>query len=125
MTSSSSSRVVTLDFDEFASASLEEQAARGRLTTDDLVRMAASYFLADLGKERPARRVPRFIVHAAPVRRREFRVELPKRDWDALADEADEQAVPLARLLEHAVLYYLADLASGRVAARIVENSTG
>jgi hypothetical protein len=124
MTSPSTSRAVTLAFDEFARTSLEEQVKRDGLSTSDLVRMAASYYLADLPAERLARRLPRFVVHAAPVRPLEVRFELAVRDWDALEQEAIRQAVPLARLLEHAVLYYLADLASGRVAARIVENST-
>jgi hypothetical protein len=121
----SSNRAVTLAFDEFARASLEEQAGSDGLRTDDLVRMAVTYYLGDLSAGRFVRRVPRFAAHAAPVRRLEVRVELPAGDWKALDGEAIRQAVPVARLIEHAVIYYLADLESGRVAARIVENSTG
>jgi hypothetical protein len=37
----------------------------------------------------------------------------------ALASEADEQGVSTEQLLSHALLYYLADLYSGRLASRL------
>jgi hypothetical protein len=40
--------------------------------------------------------------------------------WRALSEEAERQAVPLEELVAHAALYYLADLHSGRLAARVL-----
>jgi hypothetical protein len=46
-------------------------------------------------------------------------IELSDFAWTALSTEAERQDVPLEDLLTHAALYYLADLDSGRVAARV------
>jgi hypothetical protein len=46
-------------------------------------------------------------------------IELSDFAWSALTKEAERQEVPLEDLLAHAALYYLADLDSGRVAARV------
>ena len=40
--------------------------------------------------------------------------------WSVLSEEADRQGVPLEELLAHAAMYYLADLDSGRIAAKVV-----
>jgi hypothetical protein len=46
-------------------------------------------------------------------------IQLSDFAWEALSKEAARQEVPLEDLLIHAALYYLADLDSGRVAARV------
>jgi hypothetical protein len=43
--------------------------------------------------------------------------------WSALREEAERQGVTLEELLEHAALYYLSDLDSGRVAAKILRRA--
>ena len=42
--------------------------------------------------------------------------------WQRFKAEAEAQDVPVERLLEHAALYFVADLNSGRVTARILED---
>src|SRR4051794_5862605 len=108
----SSSHAVRLVLDEFSRVSLEDEAERQLLSPADVVRIAASYYLAELPSERLARRVPPFAAILATRRRPELLVELDPPDRDALELEAVRQALPLARLLEHALLYYLADLGS-------------
>jgi len=39
--------------------------------------------------------------------------------WEAISDESDELGVPVDQLIAFAVLYYLADIDSGRIARRI------
>jgi hypothetical protein len=43
--------------------------------------------------------------------------------WTALQEEAERQGVSIEELLEHAALYYLSDLDSGRVAAKILKRA--
>jgi hypothetical protein len=46
-------------------------------------------------------------------------VRLDDATWQALHDEAERQAVSPAELTRHALLYFLADVDSGRVGERL------
>ena len=111
-------RSLKLALDDFGRATLEGEAARYSVEPGELVSHAVDYYLADRDSGRPALRVPRFerSATAAPL---ELDVELDARAWDEAEAEATRQRVPLERLLEHAVMYLVADLDSGDVAARI------
>jgi hypothetical protein len=80
------------------------------------------YFLAERGRGRSALKVPRFAREASGAEQVELAVALEEADWRALEDEAAKQRVALERLLVHAVLLLIADLDSGRVAVRIMED---
>ncbi len=117
-------RTFTLRFDEFGWQSLESVARRDRETLDDLLSRAAAYFDA----ERPASRAAMLAPGFKPGERgmeREIRLEVNRDCWKGLEDEAGRQGVPLERLLEHAALFYLADIDSGRVAERILGRAGG
>ncbi|HEY1276642.1 MAG TPA: hypothetical protein VGF25_17155 [Thermoleophilaceae bacterium] len=113
---------MTLELDEFGLATLEAEARRHSLSPDQLVGHAARYYLADRGSGRPAHRVPRF-----PRRRNESTVDvdldLEGGTWRELDEESERQGVPVERLLEHAALYLIADLDSGRVAGKLVSST--
>jgi hypothetical protein len=120
--STSATRNLTLALDEFGRTSLEGQARALDVPAAAIVSQAALYFLAELGRERAATKVPRFAREAAPGGERlELTVALDPTDWRALEREAELQHVTLERLLVHAALLLLADLDSGRVAVRILE----
>jgi hypothetical protein len=51
---------------------------------------------------------------------RRLGLDLDAFGWEALEEEARRQGVTVERLVEHAALYYLADLDSGRVAKRVL-----
>jgi hypothetical protein len=55
------------------------------------------------------------LVHQTTITLSEFA-------WSALTDEAERQAIPIEELLVHAAMYYLADLDSGRPAARVLRH---
>lgn len=55
--------------------------------------------------------------------KRRLTLELDDFGYEALREEAARQGVPLEELLAHAVMYYLADLDSGRIAARVLRSS--
>jgi hypothetical protein len=46
-------------------------------------------------------------------------VSLTDFGWSTVADEAERQGVSIEELLAHAAMYYLADLDSGRLGARV------
>jgi hypothetical protein len=115
-------REVTLSLEQFGHTALEARAVDFDVPVSALVRQAALYYLAVRGSERTALRIPRFAREAQGEHRMELEVELDEADWSALEVEAVHQRVPIERLLEHAVLLFLADIDSGRVAARILDD---
>ncbi|MDX6588490.1 MAG: hypothetical protein QOI31_2963, partial [Solirubrobacterales bacterium] len=48
-------------------------------------------------------------------------ITLDQETWRVVVQEAERQQVSAEGLVEHAVLYFLADLDSGRVAGRLDE----
>ena len=93
----------------FTRSTLEERARRHRSGLDVLVREALRYYLADRDRGRASRRLPAFAT-SRDGRAAEIELALTKREWETVAAEARVQGVDPQRLLEHAVLYYLADL---------------
>jgi hypothetical protein len=117
------SRSLTLEMDEFGLEAFTELAERQGGSASRVARMAAQYYLGDSDDERPAWRVPSFAHEVEPERRRAgVRVELDDATWDALVQEARRQGVDVGVLAVHAVLYFIADVDSGRVARRMGES---
>lgn len=114
-------RSMTLGLGGFGRATLEEQAQRYALTTEELVSRAAEYYLADRGEQRAAWRVPRFRREAGAPGDVELELDLDPEVWEELRQESERQGVPVERVVEHAALYLVADLESGRVAPRLFE----
>jgi hypothetical protein len=114
------SRTVNLHFGEFSHASLGQWCERRGIGPAAFLSQAALYYLADRKSGRAEWPYPRF-RRSSPLGASEVTVELKERVVQAAESEAERQSVSLDRLLEHAALYYLADLASGRVAARLAE----
>jgi hypothetical protein len=108
-------RDVTLQVDDFGQHALERFTRRSESSMANAVRMASIYYLNDRDSRRPAWRVPDLAGESQPSRR--LRIELDDATWAALSAEADRQGVPTDLLALHALLYYLADIDSGRVAA--------
>jgi hypothetical protein len=113
-------RDVTLHVDDFGQHALERFTRRGEGSMARAVRMASIYYLNDRDAARPAWRVPRLEGDSQPSRR--LRIELDDATWAALSEEADRQGVPTDLLALHALLYYLADIDSGRV-AKLLEDA--
>jgi hypothetical protein len=116
-------RSVTLELDEFGRESLAAQAGRQRESLSRLLREAALYYVSDLRADRRAARIPRFARREAPripVAELSLSLDLDDATWQALEEEAARQQVSVEALLEHAALYYLADLSSGRTPRRIL-----
>jgi hypothetical protein len=110
-------RDVTLQVDDFGQHALERFTRHSEGSMANAVRMASIYYLNDRDSRRPAWRVPHLAGESQPSQR--LRIELDEATWAALSVEADRQGVPTDLLALHALLYYLADIDSGRVAAMI------
>jgi hypothetical protein len=114
------SRELTLDMDAFGVQAFTELAEREGGSTSRALRMAAHYYLGDSENERPVWRVPDCPDGAkSDSRPAGVRVEVDEATWNALVHEARRQRVEPGALASHAVLYFIADLDSGRVAQRI------
>jgi hypothetical protein len=61
----------------------------------------------------------RAAVEAAASIVHRINLELTDFAWSALSAEAEKQGVSVEELVQHAAMYYLADLDSGRVAAQV------
>jgi predicted DNA-binding ribbon-helix-helix protein len=107
-------REVTLHLDEFGQRAFERLTMHRKGSADAAVRTACLYYLADRDSGRPTWRAPRFAPE--PPLGSPLHVQLDDATWDALAEEAREQAVTVEQLALHAVVYFLADLDSGRLA---------
>ena len=110
------SKDVTLNLDDFGRHALQRLAREGNGSITASVRTALLYYLADRDAGRPAS-VPRFTAERQAGHSES--VAIDDETWDALSDESERQAVSVERLIEHAVMYFLADVDSGRVAGRL------
>ena len=116
-------RSVTLELDEFGRDSLTAQAGRQGESLSTLLGEAALYYVADLRADRRAARIPRFARRPPsriPAAELSLSLDLDDVTWQALEEEATRQQVSMHALLEHAALYYLADLSSGRATRRML-----
>jgi hypothetical protein len=109
---------VRLELDDFGKQALEAQVRSGS-SRDAFIRTAARYYLADRGSGRVSWQPPRYLRRGARSAPAVTVVELDEETMEALEEEARRHSLPAARLAEHALLYYLADLDSGRAAARV------
>ena len=110
-------KALTFQLDEFGRGALEEFVRRGRDSQSSAVRTASLYYLADRDGGRPAWLVPPCATASAEGS--DLTVRLDVATWQALHEEAERQEVSAADLTRHAVLYFLADVDSGRVGQRL------
>jgi hypothetical protein len=109
---------VRLELDDFGREALEAHVRSGS-TRDAVIRTAARYYLADRDSGRVAWRPPRFARRDDPPAGAVTDVHLDEDTMEALKEEARRQRIAAPRLAEHALLYFLADLDSGRAALRL------
>jgi hypothetical protein len=112
-------RSVAVPLEGFARDCAQRCAQQHGLSLPDLLALAAGYYLDEAGSSRPALAPPRGLRLAAHREASEYELELPAAQWAALESLAGERGMELGALLEHAVLLLVADLDSGRVAARV------
>jgi hypothetical protein len=88
---------------------------------DDVLR-AVRFYLDDKRSGVPGWAYPDFLREKHPGAEIEFELSIDSSLWRALKEEAKRQSVSVPQLLEHAALYYAAELDAGRVTERILED---
>ena len=102
----------------FGAEILDSEGRRQERPVDELVEDAVLHLLAESRSSRIATRVPSLPWTDREFRPREVRLGLEEASWRALGEEADRQRRSVERLIEHAILLYIADLdASGGAGA--------
>jgi hypothetical protein len=116
-------RLLTLSLEEFGASTLEAEAKRYSVSAAGLARHAVRYYLSDRDSGRMALRVPRLSQPATRQPALELTLDLDADSWNELDREAERQEVSVERLLEHAIVYFLADLDAGRVEQRMLDEA--
>lgn len=109
---------VRLELDDFGNEALEAQVRRGS-TRGAVIRTATRYYLSDRRSGRLAWRPPLFVRSGEQAASAITNVDLDEDTMEALEEQAQRHGVAAHRLAEHALLYFLADLDSGRAAERL------
>ncbi len=120
---------VSLELGELAVDALAEGPHRN-VESDSVVLTRAvraiRYYLADENAGRRDWRYPGFLRDGdGKGGHRHLDVEIDAEVWARFEREAESQGVPVNRLAEHAVLYFLADRDAGRVTQRILDALEG
>jgi hypothetical protein len=116
------SRTLTFDLDEFGMEAFADFARRQGGSLSRVATLAARYYLADADRGEPAWRVPS-AARLRPEARQQpgVRVEIDAATWGALREEARRQRVDVGVLSAYAILYFMSDVHSGRVAQRVAD----
>jgi Arc/MetJ-type ribon-helix-helix transcriptional regulator len=109
-------KAIKFQLDQFGRDALDEFVRRGRGSRSAAVRTASLYYLADRESGRPAWLVRRYATASGGAA---VTARLDRETWQALQEEAERQNVSADDLTRHAVLYFLADVDSGRVGQRL------
>lgn len=88
---------------------------------DDVLR-AVRFYLNDKSSGRAGWAYPALLREQHPREEIEFELSIDSALWRTLKVEAKRQDVSVAQLLEHAALYYAAELDAGRVTERILDD---
>ena len=116
------SRSLTLAMDAFGSEAFADFAERQGGSVSRVATVAARYYLADPDDNHPGWPVPSSARMAEQERPDAgVRVEVDESTWNSLLGEARRQGVDIGVLAAHAVLYFMADVDSGRVAQRMAD----
>jgi hypothetical protein len=103
-----------LELDDFGRSVLSELAERPPSPASALGQ-AVQHYLADRGSGRGTWSYPSFLRDRPRTGgATNVSLEIDAVTWSALRSEAGRQHVPVERLVEHALLYYMAGLDSGR-----------
>jgi hypothetical protein len=105
-------RSTTLRLDAFGKEAIEQYAESNGMSPSAVAGAAVRRYLADRGSGRTSWKVPRFLRDEQSRRSptAELEIDLDEATWTALEEEAGRQGVSPSLLLQHAMMYHLADL---------------
>lgn len=116
-------RTVPIAMGDFGQATLPSSIGVNGSGLASLVREAVYYYLNDSGSGRRGWRYPHLHEDATVAEETiDVPLEIEGPIWASFEQEAERQGVEAERLLRYALQYYYADLDSGRVTERIVDD---
>lgn len=93
-------------------------------SSDDVVRVIR-FYLGERGGNGVGWAYPELLREGRPEEEIEVELEIDDSLWRQMEDEAERQHVTVTQLLEHAALYYAAELDAGRLTERILDDFDG
>jgi hypothetical protein len=105
----------------FASKVLAAEAMNGGQASSTSVERAIRCYLGDKESGGPGWPYPAFLRDRAPLEEVELRLHVDGDLWKQLEAEAESQGVTVQQMLEHAVIYFAAEVNAGRVTERILK----
>lgn len=112
------SRPVTVS--EFALDALVGPKRNGNGQTSVRVARAIRFYLSDRDSGRPGWRYPGFLREREAGAGVELELSIEASLWSSIESEAEAQGVSVSQLVEHAALYFAAEMDAGRATERIV-----
>jgi hypothetical protein len=95
-------------------------AAEAQPSSDDVLRVIR-FYLKEKGGAGAGWTYPDLLREGHPAEQVEVELEIDDLLWRRVRDEAAGQRVSVTQLLEHAALYYAAELDAGRLTERILD----
>jgi hypothetical protein len=90
-------------------------------SSDDVVRVIR-FYLREKESEEVGWAYPDLLRQGRPEEEVEVELEIDESLWGRMEREAERQNVTVTQLLEHAALYYAAELDAGRLTERILDD---
>jgi hypothetical protein len=119
---SDGTRIVTVRLSEFARKALFGEREQGSERVETRVVRAIRCYLKDKGKGGPGWAYPGFLRQKAPSEGVELELSIEDSLWASLEQEAKSQSISVRQMLEHAVLYFAAEVNAGRLTERILDD---
>lgn len=113
-------RRLTLRLGPFEREALDRYGNSQRVTAVQVIRTAVLYYLRERDSDRLEWRMPE-LARAQPggATAVEVEVEVEEETWRSLVEEAAAQSTDPETLARHALLFFLADVDSGRIAGKL------
>jgi hypothetical protein len=115
-------RAVTVSLGRLACQAIGGEEERGRGQASSAATQAIRCYLNDRGSAVAGWSYPGFLGERPSGDDVELRLSIDEVLWRSLEEEAERQHVSAPEMLEHAVLYFAADLDAGRAAERILDD---
>jgi hypothetical protein len=115
-------RTVDVEISEFAVRALEGEDGRGFEHVPGRLARGIRYYLKERDSGRVEWRYPEFRRRREPGKLIELPLRIDEGTWSSLEEEAARQGVTTQQLLEHAGLFFAADVNAGRVTRQILDD---
>ena len=115
-------RSVKVALGAFASKVLAVEGKNGGQSVPASAEQAIRCYLNDKTSGGPGWSYPAFLRGRAPHEEVELELSVDDSLWRSLEEEAEDQDVSPQQMLEHAVIYFAAEVDAGRMTERILDD---